>query len=99
MNRTVDDGLFDRLQSLAPADDQLAQRQDEVGLERQRIVIITVVEVDIHRVDVAVAGRRNANHLSAECLDQRVILAFGIADDDVIIGQQNDIAYLAFCRE
>lgn len=41
----VDDGLFDGLQSVAPADDQLAQRQDEVGLERQRIVIITVLKI------------------------------------------------------
>ena len=99
VNRAVDDGLFDRLQAIAPADDQLAQRQDKVGLECQRIVIIAVIEVDVHRVDVAVAGGRNADYLSAERVDQREILALGIADDDVIIGQQNDVADLTLCRE
>ena len=99
MHRTVDDGLFDGLQSVAPADDQLAQRQNEIGLERQRIVIVAVVEVDVHRIDVAVAGGRNADHLSAERVDQREILALGIADDDVIVSQQNDVADLALCRE
>ena len=99
VHRAVDDSLLNGLQTFAPADDQLAQRQDKVGLECQRIVIIAVIEVDVHRVDVAAAGGRNADHLSAERVDQREILALGIADDDVIIGQQNDVADLTLCRE
>ena len=48
----VDDGLFHRLQALLAAYDQLAQGEDEVGFQRQRILIVAVVQVQVHGVDV-----------------------------------------------
>ena len=42
---TVDDGFLDRLQALLAAHDQLAQRQNEVGFQRQRAFIVRVVQV------------------------------------------------------
>lgn len=52
----VNDGFLNRLQAVPAADDQLTQGQDEVRFQGKRILIVAVVEVDIHRVDVGIAG-------------------------------------------
>ena len=33
--------------------EQFAQRQDKVGFQRQRVIVITVIQIQVHRVDVA----------------------------------------------
>ena len=50
MHRAVNDGLLNGLQTLAPADNQLAQGQDEVRFQAEGIVLIGIVEVDVHGV-------------------------------------------------
>ena len=99
VHRTVDERLFNGLQAISPADNQLTERKNEVRLEGQRVFLLGVVEVDVHRIDVAAAGGRNADDLSAERVDQREILALGIADDDVVVGQENDVADFALGGE
>ena len=64
LHSAVDQALFLCAQSVAPAYNQLAQRQNEVGLECQRFVLVGVIEIDVHRVDVIIAGGRNADDLS-----------------------------------
>ena len=41
----VNDGFLHRLQAVLAAYDQLAERKDEVGFQRQRVFIVRVVEV------------------------------------------------------
>ena len=53
----VDDGLFDGLEALSPADDKLAQGENEVGFQGQRALILRVVQIDVHGIDVMSAGR------------------------------------------
>ena len=53
----VDHGFFLRFNAVAGAHDQLAQGEDEIGLEAEGIVIIGIVQIDVHGVDIVVAGR------------------------------------------
>ena len=91
---SVDDRLFFRFDAAAASHDQLAQRQDEVRLEPQRVIVIGVIQIDIHRIDIVLAGRGNMNHLSAQRQHQCIILGLRIADDDVIHRHQKCIQYL-----
>lgn len=45
--------------------DQLAQGQDKIRFQREGIVLVTVIQVDVHGIDVVVGGRRDFNDLSA----------------------------------
>ena len=49
----VNDGFFYRSKPVLAANDQLTQRQDKVGFQRQRVIVITVIQIQVHRVDVA----------------------------------------------
>ena len=51
----VYDGLFHGLQTLLRADYDVAEAQDEVHLERQGVVVVGVVQVQVHRVHVLLA--------------------------------------------
>ena len=96
---SVNDGLLNRLQALLAADNQLAHGKDEVGFQRQRVFLFGVVEVDVQRIDVVRAYRRDADDLTAELLDKGEILCFGVTDDDVILGDEEGIGHLSLCRE
>ena len=67
---TVDDGLFHRGKPVLAADDQLAQRQNEVGFQAQRVIIVAVIQIQVHRIDIAgrtvvsLAGGRQLNDLT-----------------------------------
>ena len=99
VNRTVDNRLFNRLQSIPPANDQLTERQDKVRFERQRVIIVAVIQIDVHRVDIVAACGRDADNLSVKGVDQRIIFALGIADDDVIVGHEEDVADFTLGRK
>jgi len=44
-------------------------------------------------------GRGQLDDLTAEAGDNRVILGFGVADDDVVVGDEEYIDDLALCAE
>src|SRR5699024_70933 len=52
----VNDGLLHRLESLLAADNQLTERENKVRLQGKRVVLLGVVEVQVHGVDVVSAG-------------------------------------------
>ena len=99
MYSTVNDRLFNRLQSISSAHNQFAKRQDKVGFQGQRIILIAVVQIDVHRIDVVLTGRRNLNDLAMESFNQREILAFRVADDHVVVSHQQDISDFTLCGE
>ena len=95
----VDDGLFDRLQAVLPADDQFAQGQNKIRFQRKRVVVLAVIEVQVHRVDEVAGGRGDMDDLPVQTLDQRAVFRFGIADDDVVVRHEEHIADLTLRRE
>ena len=83
----------------AGADDDLEQRHEKVDLERNRVVAVAVVRVDVHGVDALAARRRNADHLPVQLAHQRRVFALGIANDHIVAGQDEYDEHLALGRE
>lgn len=55
-NTTVDDSLFDGLEALSAADDELTQGENEVRFQGQRALVLGVIQVDVHGIDVVTTG-------------------------------------------
>ena len=97
VNAPVDDRFLHRIQAFLPTDDQLAQRQNKIRLQGDRVVIIRIIHVDIHRIDVLVARRRDLDDLSIKPPDQCRILRLRIRDDDIVIRHEEGIRDLPLC--
>ena len=95
----VNDGLLNRLQAIFASDNQLTHGEDEVGFQRQWVFLFGIVHIDVQRIDVVGADRRNADHLTAELLHKGVILGLWVTHDDVILGNQKSIGHFPLCRE
>ena len=98
-NTAVNDGLLNRLQAVLAADNQLTHGEDEVGFQRQRVFLFGVVRVDVQRIDVIRADRRDADDLTAELLHKGEILGFGVADDDVILRDEEGVRHFTLGGE
>ena len=75
---TVYHGAFNRFQTCFAAHDQLTERQHKIRLQGQRAVIFGVVQVDVQRIHIVLAGGRKFNDLPMQPLDQRVILGLWV---------------------
>ena len=95
----VDDGLLHRLQAVLAADDQLTEGQNEIGFKGKWVFIIAIIEVQIHWVEVVAGGGRDFDDLPVQALYKRAILRFRVADDDVVIRDEEDIGDLALGGE
>ena len=91
--------IRDRLQAVLAADNQLTHGEDEVGFQRQRVFLFGVVRVDVQRIDVIRADRRNADDLTTELLHEGKILGFGVADDDVILCDEEGVRHFTLGGE
>ena len=76
MDAAVNDRLFHRLQALFAAHHQFAQGQHKVGFQSQRVVLLRVVAVDVHRVDILGAGRADVDDLPMQTLHQRSVIGW-----------------------
>ena len=76
VDAAVDDRFLHRLQTFLAAHHQLAQREDEVGLEGDGVVLLRIVGVDIHGVDILGAGRADLDHLPMEPANQGRIIGW-----------------------
>ena len=95
----VNQGLFHGRKTLPAAGGHLAEGQDEVGLQRQRVIILGVVQVDIHRIQVeclaaSAAGGGKPDYLSTQTIYQGEILRFRVTDQDIVLGDQEHIQNL-----
>ena len=99
VDTAVNDRLFHRLQALLTAHHQLTERKHKVRFQRQRIIFLAVIAVDVHRVDVLGAGRADMDDLPMQMLHQRSVLAFRIADDNIIVCDQKSVGDFTFCAE
>ena len=91
----VNDGFLDRLQAILAADDQLTQAEDEIRLQAQRVLIVRVIEVQVHRIDEMRTGGRDFDDLPVQPLDQWTVFRFGVADDNIIVSDEIDVGDLA----
>ena len=96
-NRSVDYCAVDALDTVLAAHNQLAQRQNKVAFQAYRRVRLKRLKADIQRIDVIRAVGRYADDLPLEALHKRVILAFRIADHDVILRCKEAVYDLALC--
>lgn len=71
VDAAVNDRFLNGLQALLAADDQLAQGENEVGLQRHRIVLLAVAVVDVHGIDILGAVGRDFDNLTAQPHNQR----------------------------
>ena len=99
VDTAVNDCLFHRLQPFLAAHNQFAERQNKICLQRNGIIFLTVIAVDVHGVDILSAGRADFNDLTAHARHKRCVLAFRITHDDVIIRSKKSIGDLTLCRK
>ena len=90
----VDYGFLYRLQAVLAAHHDIAEGEQEVHFQRERAFIIAVIQVEVHRIDVLFAGGGNLNDLSLQPLDQGEILRLRVADDDIIVRDQEHVQNL-----
>ena len=95
----VNDRLFFRLHAIPCAHDKFAQGKNKVRFHAQRIIIVRIVEVNVHRVDVVLAGGRDMDNLTAQCFHQRIILAFRVCNDNIVRCGEEHIGDLTLCTE
>ena len=97
----VNDRLFNRGKPLLAADDKVTQRQDKITFQGDRVFIIRIVQVYIHRIDVVSGVRGNVNDLplSSKLLYQRPVLIFRVCYDNVVLRQKEHIDDLTLGRK
>ena len=94
---SINDGLFHGREALLAADHQLTQREQKIRFQRKGAVVLTVIEVNIHGIDVVGAGRGNADHLSVKPLHQRRVLGFRVADDNIVVRNEKGVCHFTLC--
>ena len=95
----VNDRLFFRLHAIPCAHDKFAQGKNEVRFHAQRVIIVRIVEVNVHRVDVVLTGGRDVNDLTAQRFHQRIILAFRVCNDNIVRCGKEHVGNFTFCTE
>ena len=75
---TVYHGAFNRFQTCFATHDQLTERQHKIRLQGQRAVIFGIIQVDVQRIHIVLAGGRKFDDLPMQPLDQRIILGLWV---------------------
>ena len=96
---TVNDRLFLWLHTIPCAHDEFAQGKNKVRFHAQRVIIVRVIEVDVHWVDVVLTGGRDMNDLSAQCFHQRIILALRVCHDNIVRCGEKHVRDFTLCTE
>ena len=92
----VNDRLFNGFQPVLAAHDKLTERQHKVGFPSPRVFILGVVQVDVQRVHIVFAGRRQLHHLPMQPLHKGVILGLWITDIHIVRGAEEYAHNLGF---
>ena len=88
LHGTVNDRLFDGFQPVLAAHDKLTERQHEITFQGQRVFVLAVIQVDVQRVHIVFAGRRQLHHLPMQPLHKGVILGLWITDIHIVRGAE-----------
>ncbi len=82
----VDHRLFDRLQTVLAAHHQLAERQHEVAFQRQRVFVLAVIQVDVQRIYIVLAGGGQLDNLPVKPLNKGKIFRLRVTDKNIVRG-------------
>ena len=91
--------LFFWLHAIPCAHDKFAQGKNKVRFHAQWVIIVRVVEVNVHRVDVVLTGGRNMDNLTAQRFHQRIILAFRVCNDNIVRCGKEYVRDFTLCTE
>ena len=83
-----------RLEAVFTAHNNVAEGQQEIHLQGQRAFIIRIVQVEVHRIDILLAGGGNLYNLSVQPLDKGVILGLRVCNQNVIVRDEEHIQNL-----
>ena len=89
----VNDRLLHGLKAVLAAHYDIAEGEQKIHFQRQRGFIVRIVQVEIHGVDVLFAGGGDFDDLTAQPLDQGVILGLRVRDEDIVIGDEEDVEH------
>ena len=95
----VNDRLLFRLHAIPCAHDKFAQGKNKVRFHAQRVIIVRIVQIDVHRVDVVLTGGRNMDNLTAQRFHQRIILALRVCHDNIVRCGKEHVGNFTFCTE
>ena len=93
----VNDRLFFRLHTIPCAHDKFAQGKNKVRFHAQRVIIVRIVQIDVHRVDVVLTGGRNMDNLTAQRSHQRIILALRVCHDNIVRCGKEHVGNFTLC--
>ncbi len=96
LNTAVKHRLFFRFETAFATCCQLDEGEDEIHLERDRILFLAVVQVEVQRIDVLIGIDRDAHHLTFQRTHQRGVFAFRVGNDDLILCHQKSVGDLPF---
>ena len=99
VNAPVHDGFLHRLQPRLAAHDQLHEGEDEVAFQCQGIVVLRVIEGQVHGIDELVRGGGNVDDLTAQPPHQGRILVLRVYDRNIILGNQESVGDLPLGAE
>ena len=94
MDAAVHHRFLHRLQPGLAAHNQLHEGEDEVAFQRQGVIILRVVEGNVHGVDVLVGGGGNVDHLPAQPPDQGRIFVLRVDDGNIVRGNKESVGDL-----
>ena len=89
--------LFFRLHAIPCAHDKFAQGKNKVRFHAQGVIIIRIVEVNVHRVDVVLTGGRDMDNLTAQRFNQRIILALRVCHDNIVRCGKEHVCNFTLC--
>ena len=77
---------------LAPYHD-VAEGQEEVHFQRKRRFVVGVVQVEVHGIHILPAGGRDFDDLTAQPLDQGIILRLRVCNQNVIVRDKEHVEH------
>jgi len=92
--KAVNHRFLHRLEAVFTAHNNVTEGQQEIHLQGQRAFIIRIVQVEVHRIDILLAGGGNLYHLSVQPLDEGVILGLRVCNQNVIVRDEEHIQNL-----
>ena len=89
----VNDCFLHRLEAVLAAHHNVAEGQQEVHLQGKRRFIIRIVQIEVHGINVLLAGGRDFNDLTAQPLDQGIILRLRVCNQNVIVRDKEHVEH------
>ena len=99
LHSTVNYGALDGFQPGLAAHNQLTEGQHKIGFKRQRVFVLGIIQVDVQRIEVVMACRRELDNLPVHQLYQRRIFSLRVAHQHMIVGFQQHTDHFPLAGE